>query len=151
MSFHMHFISIICWFIDDAMLFGKCKFVGDTSLGSWRVTHASFYPFTVFLLIMYSVFKIMTLSENIITTLIFFFFAFVSYFYIIFKFSEFPMVAQIIKNPPAMQETWVRSLGWEDSLEKGMEPTPIFLPGESHRERSLVGCSPWGHKLDMTE
>ena len=30
------------------------------------------------------------------------------------------MVAQTIKNLPAMQETWVRSLGWEDPLEKGM-------------------------------
>ena len=30
------------------------------------------------------------------------------------------MVAQIVKNLPAMQETWVRSLGWEDALEKGM-------------------------------
>ena len=29
------------------------------------------------------------------------------------------LVAQLVKNPPAMQETWVRSLGWEDSLEKG--------------------------------
>ena len=29
-------------------------------------------------------------------------------------------MAQLLKNPPAMQETWVRSLGWEDSLEKGM-------------------------------
>ena len=29
------------------------------------------------------------------------------------------MVAQLVKNPPAMQETWVQSLGWEDSLEKG--------------------------------
>ena len=29
------------------------------------------------------------------------------------------LVAQLIKNPPAMQETWVRSLGWEDPLEKG--------------------------------
>ena len=28
-------------------------------------------------------------------------------------------VAQLVKNPPAMQETWVRSLGWEDPLEKG--------------------------------
>ena len=28
-------------------------------------------------------------------------------------------VAQLVKNPPAMQETWVRSLGWEDLLEKG--------------------------------
>ena len=32
---------------------------------------------------------------------------------------DFP-IAQMVKNPPAMQETWVRSLGWEDLLEKGM-------------------------------
>ena len=30
-------------------------------------------------------------------------------------------MAQLVKNPPAMQETWVRSLGWDDSLEKGKE------------------------------
>ena len=30
------------------------------------------------------------------------------------------LVAQMVKNPPAMQETWVQSLGWEDPLEKGM-------------------------------
>ena len=30
------------------------------------------------------------------------------------------LVAQVVKNPPAMQETWVRSLGWEDLLEKGI-------------------------------
>ena len=30
------------------------------------------------------------------------------------------LVAQLVKNPPAMQETWVRSLGWEDPLEEGM-------------------------------
>ena len=30
------------------------------------------------------------------------------------------LVAQLVKNPPAMWETWVRSLGWEDPLEKGM-------------------------------
>ena len=30
------------------------------------------------------------------------------------------LVAQMIKNPPAMQETWVQSLGWEDTLERGM-------------------------------
>ena len=29
------------------------------------------------------------------------------------------LVAQLVKNPPAMRETWVQSLGWEDSLEKG--------------------------------
>ena len=32
------------------------------------------------------------------------------------------------------------------------QPTPAFLPGESHGQRSLAGCSPWGHKKsDMTE
>ena len=33
-----------------------------------------------------------------------------------------------------------------------LQPTPVFLPGKSHGQRSLVGCSPWGHKeLDTTE
>ena len=32
----------------------------------------------------------------------------------------FSLVAQLVKNPPAMRETWVRSLGWEDALEEGM-------------------------------
>ena len=37
----------------------------------------------------------------------------------------------MVKNPPAMQKTWVQPLGWEDPLEEGMELTPVFLPGES--------------------
>jgi len=41
-----------------------------------------------------------------------------------------------------MQNTWVQSLGWEDLLEKGMAPTPVFLPGKSHRQRCLAGYSP---------
>ena len=43
------------------------------------------------------------------------------------------LVAQMVKNPPAMLETWVWSLGWEDPLEESMarRPTPVFLPGES--------------------
>ena len=50
-----------------------------------------------------------------------------------------------------MQETLVQSLGQEDPLEKG-QPTPVFLPGESHGERSLVGYSPWGRtELDTNE
>ena len=40
----------------------------------------------------------------------------------------------------------VQSLGWEDLLEEGMESTSVFLPGESHEQRSLVGYSPWGCK-----
>ena len=38
----------------------------------------------------------------------------------------------------------VQSLGGEDSLEEGRHPTPVFLPGESHGQVSLVGHSPWG-------
>ena len=36
------------------------------------------------------------------------------------QYSWASLVAQLVKNPPAMQETWVQSLGWEDPLEKGM-------------------------------
>ena len=39
-------------------------------------------------------------------------------------------VAQLVKNLPAIWETWVRSLGGEDPLEKGKLPTPVFWPGE---------------------
>ena len=61
-------------------------------------------------------------------------------------------MAQMVKNPPEIQEIQVRSLGREDTLEKGWQPTPVFLPGEFHGQRSLTGYSPWGHKQsDMTE
>ena len=51
-----------------------------------------------------------------------------------------------------MQETRVQSLGQGDPLEKGTLPTPVFLPGESHGQRSLADYSPWGHKqLDTTK
>ena len=51
-----------------------------------------------------------------------------------------------------MQETQVQSLGCEDPLEKEWQPTPVFLPGEFHGQRSLEGYSPWSHKeSDMTE
>ena len=46
----------------------------------------------------------------------------------------------------------VQSLGREDPLEEAWQPTPVFLPGESHGQRSLVGCSPWGRtESDTTE
>ena len=58
----------------------------------------------------------------------------------------------MVKNPPAMQETQVPSLGREDPLEKGMATHSSVLPGESHRQRSLAGRSPWGRKeSDTTE
>ena len=45
-----------------------------------------------------------------------------------------------------MQKTRVWFLGWEDPLEKEWQPTPVFLPGKSHGDRSLAGYSPWGCK-----
>ena len=45
----------------------------------------------------------------------------------------------MVKNLPAMWETWVRSLGWKKSLEKEWLPTPVFLPGEFHGQRNLAG------------
>ena len=66
-------------------------------------------------------------------------------------------MAQTVQNPPAMQETWVQSLGWEGLLDgrrsaTKWQPTPVFLPGESREQRSLVGYSPWGYKeSDTTE
>ena len=44
------------------------------------------------------------------------------------------LVAQLVKNLPAMQETWVRSLGWEDPLEKGTHWPGLFWPGKFHGE-----------------
>ena len=52
------------------------------------------------------------------------------------------LVAQFVKRPPAMQETWVQSLGWEDNLEKEMaihSSIHVFLPGKSYGQRSLMG------------
>ena len=57
------------------------------------------------------------------------------------------LVAQLLKNPPAMWETWVLFLLWEDPMEKGKATNPVFWPGEFHGL-----CSPWGHKeSDTTE
>ena len=61
------------------------------------------------------------------------------------------LVAQTVKSLPAVRETRVRSLGWEDPLEKEVA-TLVLLPGKFHGLRSLVGYSPWGCKeSDMTE
>ena len=45
-----------------------------------------------------------------------------------------------------MQETQLQSLGQEDPLENEMTTHPVFLPGKSHGQRSLVGYSPWDRK-----
>ena len=61
-------------------------------------------------------------------------------------------MAQTGKNPPAMQETWVQSLGQEDPWKRAWQPTPVFLPGKFHGQRRLAGHSPWHPKQpDVTE
>ena len=49
-----------------------------------------------------------------------------------------PFVWSVVKNLPEMQETWVRSLGGEDTLEKGMATHSSVLPGEFHGQRAIV-------------
>ena len=65
-------------------------------------------------------------------------------------------VVLVVKNPPAKAgdvkrhrfDPWVGKIPWR----RAWQPTAVFLTGESHGQRSLVGYSPWGHKkLDITE
>ena len=55
------------------------------------------------------------------------------------------LVAQMVKNLPAKQETgfnpWVRKILWR----RAWQPTPVFMPRESHGQRSLAGYGPLGH------
>ena len=78
------------------------------------------------------------------------------------QYSWASLVAQMVKNPPVMQETWVQSLDREDSpgegngnphfhtLEKEMATHSSVLAGEFRGQRSLVGYSPWGCKESDT-
>ena len=52
----------------------------------------------------------------------------------------------MVKNPPAMQETWIQSWDQKDLLEKEWQPTAVSLPGKSHAKRGLPGCRPLGCK-----
>ena len=66
-------------------------------------------------------------------------------------------MAQLVKNPPEMQETACNagdpgSVPGKIPWRRKWQPAPVFLLGESHGQRSLVGYSLWGHKeSDMTE
>ena len=58
----------------------------------------------------------------------------------------------MVKNPPAIQETWVQSLGWEDPLEAGMaNPVQYSCLENPHGQRSLAGYNPWGCKETTQE
>ena len=85
--------------------------------------------------------------KNIVNSLMFIFPGFL-YAYV--------YVAQMVKNPPAMQETRVQSLGQEDPLEKGKAThSSVCLPGESHGQRSpgrlqSMGSQRIGHAEGLT-
>ena len=69
------------------------------------------------------------------------------FFFLMFLSFWTCLVAQLGKNPPAMQETWVWSLGWEDLLRREWLPISVFWFGEFHEL-----YSPWDCKeSDMTE
>ena len=57
-----------------------------------------------------------------------------------------PLAAQSVKNQLAMQETRVPSRGWKIPWRRKWLPTPVFLPGKSHGQRSLAGYNPRGRK-----
>ena len=52
------------------------------------------------------------------------------------------LIAQLVKNLFAMQDTWFQSLGWEDPLEKEIATRSSILAWESHGQSSLAGYSP---------
>ena len=57
-------------------------------------------------------------------------------------------VCQCRRHKRGSFDPWVRKIPWR----RAWQPTPVFWPGESHLQRSLTVCSPWGHKeLDTTE
>ena len=81
---------------------------------------------------------------------------------IIFSFSCEPLIERLVpgggsSKEPACQCRRHRRCGFDPGVGKilwrrAWQPTPVFLPGESHRQRSLVGCSPWGrNESDTTE
>ena len=62
------------------------------------------------------------------------------------------LVAQMVKNPPVIWDTWFHSQVGKIPWMRAWQPIPVFLPGEVYGQRSLVGYSPWGCKeSDMVE
>ena len=62
------------------------------------------------------------------------------------QYSRASLVAQLIKNPPAMRETWIRSLGWEDPLEKGKATHSSILAWRINSMDCVVhGVAKGGH------
>ena len=56
----------------------------------------------------------------------------------------------VVKNVPTVQEMQVESTGLKIPWRRTWQPTPVFLPGKSHGQRSLVGYSSWDYKESDT-
>ena len=60
--------------------------------------------------------------------------------YILISYKGTSLIAQLVKNLPAIWfDFWVRRIPWS----RKWQPTPVFLPGKSHEQRSLMGYHPW--------
>ena len=75
-----------------------------------------------------------------------------SYFFHVKINLQASQVALVVKNPPVnagdVRDLWMGKISWR----RIWQPTPVFLPGEAHGQRSLSGHSPWGYKeSDTTE
>ena len=66
------------------------------------------------------------------------------------QYSWASLVAQMVKNPPAMQETWVQSLGWEGSLEEGMATYPIILAWRIPMDKGALWAAVHGFTRSRT-
>ena len=64
---------------------------------------------------------------------------------------EFPLVVQLLMNPPAVRETWVRSLAWEVPLEKGMAAHSSILAWRIPWTEESGGLQSMGCQRDRTE
>ena len=60
------------------------------------------------------------------------------------QYSRATLVAQMVKNPPAIQEPWVRSLGWEDPLEEGMATHSSILAWRIPMDRGVWWATVYG-------
>ena len=68
-----------------------------------------------------------------------------------FKMHISPLVAQLVKNLPAMQEIWVRSLGWEDPLEEGMATHSSVLAWRTPMDRGAWQATVHGVTKSRTQ
>ena len=139
----------ICWHIECSTFTAPCFRIWNSSTG------ISSPPLALFIVMFpkahLTSHSRMSGSRRVITPL-WLFWLWRSFLYRSSVNSGTSLVAQMVKRLPTMRETWVRSLGQEDALEKGMAAHSSTLAWKIPWMEELGGYSPWGRKeLDMTE